>query len=114
MTPVKLAPRMLITVSSEPDGRLNPVMRGTSVKFVALCTEAAGLVTEMRPVRAPAGTVTRIDVAESTVIGAVTLTLPKVTAVTVPRLVPFRVTSVPTCPDAGVKGRDRGRADHRC
>ena len=50
----------------------------------------------MRPVSAPAGTVTLIDDGETSVMGAVTFTLPKVTAVAVPRLVPLRVTSVPT------------------
>jgi hypothetical protein len=41
---------------------------------VALCALGAGLVTAMRPVSAPDGTVTLIDVGETTVMGAVTLT----------------------------------------
>ncbi len=54
----------------------------------------------MRPLEAPAGTTTRTEVAESTVMLLTVVPL-KSTVVTVPRLAPESVTAAPTGPRAG-------------
>jgi hypothetical protein len=74
----------------------------TTVKFVALSPNPAGVVTRILPVAAPAGTVAVTCVAEFTVNG-VAATPPKLTAVAPVKFVPVIVTTVPAGPLAGVK-----------
>src|SRR6185503_11681213 len=78
-------------------------MRGATRKLAALVTgPPAGLTTAKRPVVAPAGIVTRNEVADTTVTGPALRPL-IVTPVTLARLVPLRVTTAPSAPTAGVK-----------
>lgn len=72
-----------------------------TVKFVLLVAVPPGVVTEIRPVFAPFGTVAVICVAELTAKPAVLL--PNITLVTFVKFVPVIVTGVPTGPLAGVK-----------
>jgi hypothetical protein len=74
-----------------------------TVKSVALvAVPPPEVVTRIRPVVAPVGTVAVICVAETTV-KVVAFTLLKLTAVTPVNPVPVMVTEVPTGPDVGVK-----------
>ena len=73
---------------------------GVTVKFVGELTAPLGVVTMIRPVTAPAGTMAVIRVDELTVKEA--LTPPKWTAVAPVNPVPVIVTEVPTGPLVGV------------
>ncbi|GAA4362042.1 hypothetical protein GCM10023185_29610 [Hymenobacter saemangeumensis] len=78
------------------------VLGKVTVKLLVLVAELLGVVSEIRPVVAPLGTVTVSSVAELTVnTGAFT---PLMATEVVPvRLVPVTVTTVPTGPLTGVK-----------
>jgi hypothetical protein len=80
------------------------------VKSVELVARAAAFVTLMRPVVARTGTLTRILVAETTVIVPAFMRL-NPTARAVVRFVPLMVTSVPTRPLEGVNELIDGRRD---
>ena len=72
-----------------------------TLKLVALVAVPADVVTVMRPVVAPVGTVARIEVSEFTVKLAPTPL--NATAVAPERFVPVMVTAAPTAPLVGVK-----------
>ena len=72
-----------------------------TVKLVAVVAVPPGVVTEIFPVTAPVGTVVVILVLEFTV--KVAATVPNLTAVAWDRLIPVRVTAVPTVPLGGLK-----------
>jgi hypothetical protein len=98
----KVAPAIVTVAPGVACEGVTVTMRGATRKSAALVTGPAGLATARRPEVAPAGTVTRIEVAETIVTG-LALTPLKVTPVTLPRLVPEIVTSVPSAPTVGVK-----------
>src|SRR4030095_4526111 len=102
VAPVRVPPEIVTGVPGVACDGVNETMRGATRKPAALVTGPAGLTTPMRPVVAPAGTGTRIEVADRTVTGPV-LTPLKVTLVTLARLVPFSVTSAPSGPTVGLK-----------
>jgi hypothetical protein len=96
--PVRVTPVPTAPSDGEKD---ESVGGGYTVKLVALTPVPTGVVTEIRPVTAPAGTVAVIDVAEAVwkVAAAVP---PKATDVAPVKLVPEMVTTVPSGPEAGV------------
>src|SRR5262249_34989347 len=59
VAPARLAPEMVTTVPTLPPVGEKPVMAGAvvTVKFAVLLAEPVGVVTEIGPVSAPAGTV---------------------------------------------------------
>jgi hypothetical protein len=71
------------------------------VKLVGLVAVPAGVLTVMRPVAAPAGTVVTIWVAVADTMAAGVP--PNATAVAAGRFWPVMVTVVPAAPEAGVK-----------
>src|SRR5262245_36598779 len=107
LTPRRLKP---LTVTLSPAMTLageKPVIFGSTLNRPVLCALAARFVTPRRPVVAPAGTVARSDVFESTV-SSVAGVPSKVTSVTPSKLVPLRATTVPTAPDAGANELSAG------
>jgi hypothetical protein len=83
---------------------------GRTVKSVALVAVPPAFVTLIRPIVAPRGTVTRMLVEETTVIGLAFVRLNR-TAVTFERFLPLIVTVVPTRPLVGVKELIDGAGD---
>lgn len=101
VAPVKVVPVMTTLVPGKPLAGENEVTPGAVVKSVALVAVPAELLTVIRPVVAPAGTVAVILVEELTVNCADTpLNATEEMAV---KLVPLMVTEVPGAPEAGVK-----------
>ena len=102
VVPVNPLPVMVTTVSVRPIVGVKEGIAGATItmKLAALNAVPAGLVTLMGPVLAPAGTVARICVLESTVnvVAAVPL---NATAPVPLNPVPVRVTCVPTTPLVG-------------
>ena len=83
-----------------------------TVKFVVLLAVPPGVVTEILPVTAPTGTLVVICVSELTVNDAV---LPEnFTAVACRKLVPVRMTCVPTGPLVGAKLVNTGKILKLC
>jgi hypothetical protein len=105
-TLAKLAPKMLTTVPTGPDGGVKLLMMGgvgpvvTMKSGVAVAVPAV-VVTVIGPVVAPAGTVAVICVVLATV--NVALTPLNRTFRTLAKLAPKMLTTVPTGPDGGVK-----------
>src|SRR5204863_2135385 len=64
VAPVNAVPVMVTEDPTCPDGGLNPVMVGTTLKMDAEVAVPAGMVTEMGPVVAPVGTLVVIFVSE--------------------------------------------------
>ena len=100
--PVKLVPLMVTEVPGGPEAGVNEVIVGATVtvKSVALVPVPAEVVTVMRPVVAPEGTVVVICVGELTVNGA--LTPSNLTVIVPENPVPVSTTVVPTGPLVGV------------
>src|SRR5439155_16760922 len=100
MAPVNAVPVMVTAAPTCPDGGLNPVMVGTTLKMDAEVAVPAGVVTVMGPVVAPVGTLVVIFVSEFTV----NVALVPLNAVSVAPVNPEPVTTteVPTCPVFGV------------
>jgi hypothetical protein len=103
VAPVKFVPVITTLAPTAPlAGEKFEIVGGeTTVKAVALVAEPPGVVTETRPVVAPAGTAAVIWVAESTenVVALVPL---NVTAVAPVKFIPVMTTLVPTGPLAGL------------
>ena len=99
----RLVPVMVTVVPTSPEVGVKLVMEGgpITVKLVVLVPVPLGAVTLTGPVVAPGGTVTVIDVAETTLndVAGVVLNL---TAVAPRKLVPVIVTVVPAAPVVGV------------
>ena len=101
VTPVKLAPAIATLVPGAPLGGVNPVIRGATVKLLALAAVPVGVVTWIGPVVALAGTAAMIRVAVFIeMLAEVPL---NVTDVAPARLVPLMVTLTPTAPLVGEK-----------
>ena len=60
VVPVKLVPVIVTVVPTLPDTGANEPIAGNTLKFVALVADPLGVVTEILPVSAPAGTVASI------------------------------------------------------
>ena len=101
VAPVKFAPLIVTLDPITPLGGERLVMRGATVKLVALVATPPGVVTVMGPVSALPGTVIVIWVAESTVKGA--LRPLSLTEVVLPRFVPVMATLTPIAPLPGEK-----------
>jgi hypothetical protein len=104
IVPVKSSPEMTTVLPTGPLVGLNDAIVGehcVTVKFVELVPVPTAFVTEMGPVVAPTGTTAVIRVEELTLkdVAAKPLNL---TAVAPVKLVPVRVTVVPTQPLVGV------------
>src|SRR5207244_13345157 len=98
-----LVPLMVTLVPARPLPGVKLVIFGRTLKTAApRGLVPTGLVTEILPVVAPAGTIALREVA-ITLVGAPALTPLNCTSVTESRLVPVIVTTVPTGPPAGVK-----------
>ena len=101
VAPVKFAPLMVTLAPTPPWAGVKLVIRGATVKLVALVTVPAGVVTLSVPLVALAGTVALICVPELDWIAASNpLSLTEVAPV---RAVPVIVTVAPTAPLLGVK-----------
>ena len=104
VAPVKFVPLIWTEVPTGPLVGLNDVIVGApvpvTVKFVELVAVPLGVVTEIRPVVAPEGTVALIRVAFCTV-KVVAETPLKRTAVAPVKFVPLIWTEVPTGPWSG-------------
>src|SRR6185369_17167539 len=101
VTPLNLAPVMVTGVPTVPSDGVNPVIVGgyLTVNDPALCPVPAAVVTLMRPVVAPAGTVALICAEDTTVkLAEVPLNLTDVAPL---KPLPLMVTVVPTGPLAG-------------
>ncbi len=99
--PVKLAPLIVTLVPITPLAGVKLVIRGATVKLVALVAVPPGVVTAIGPVVALPGTVIVICVPELTVKGAVRpLSLTEVAPL---KFVPVMVTVTPTPPLPGEK-----------
>src|SRR5438067_321136 len=107
---LKWFPTMLTTVPTGPRIGLKLVMTGgnnSTLKSEVLVAVPADVVTVMRPVVAPFGTMVEICVSLPMVnVAVVPLNL---TAVVPVKLIPVIVTPVPTAPAIGVKLRMTGR-----
>jgi hypothetical protein len=104
LAPVKLVPVITTLVPAGPPAGEKPEIVGgrTTVNELALVAVPPGVVTEMGPVVAPAGTAAVICVEESTL--KLTAPVPlNATSVAPVRLVPVITTLVPTGPVAGEK-----------
>ena len=103
VAPAKFVPLTVTLFPTAPLAGVKLVIVGglITVKLLALVVVPPSVATVMDPVVAPAGTVARIVVAESTV--KVALTPLNVTGVAPAKLVPLTATVVPTGPLAGVK-----------
>ncbi len=103
VAPVKFVPLIVTESPTRPLSGENDVMCGrelVTVKTFELTAVPPGVVTRIRPVSAPTGTVAVIFVAETTV--KVADLNRKVTEVTPVKFVPLMVTTVPTGPLVGV------------
>lgn len=100
LTPANPVPRITTDVPTGPFVGVNDVMAGATAKSFELVPVPAALVTLIRPVTAPVGTIAVILVDELTVNWA--CAPPKVTPVTPVKLVPVMVTEVPGAPEVGV------------
>ena len=109
--PARLVPVIVTTVPAAPLVGVKLVMTGRTTaeltaKLAVLVPVPPGVVTEILPVVAPTGTAVRIDVADMTVKGTETGTVPvapiKSTLVAPVKLVPVRVTLAPIPPVAGL------------
>ena len=100
VAPVKFAPFTTTVVPAVPVAGVKPVIRGATVKLVALVAVPPGVVTAIGPVVALAGTVAVICVLESTwKVAAVPLNLTQLAPV---NPVPVSVTPAPAAPLPGV------------
>lgn len=106
VAPVKFVPVITTEEPGNPIVGAMLVIFGKTLKVVVVVNEPAAFVTIIfEPLEAPAGTLTLIDVAETTVIApALVLTPPKTnsTSVTLFRFVPLMVIVAPTAPIVGV------------
>ena len=107
VAPAKFVPVMVTPKPRPPEVAVNDVTVGTvavavTVKLVADVAVPAGVTTVIRPVTAPVGTPTTIDVADTT-LNAVVATPPNVTDVAPVKFVPVIVTPSPRPPVAAVK-----------
>src|SRR5439155_699354 len=96
----RLKPLIVTVLPVTPVPGVKSVIFGVTLKATGLVPVPSGLVSCTRPVTAPAGTAAWTDVAVTIVAGTVWLRL-NVTSVTVPRLRPMIVTTVPTGPLSG-------------
>ena len=80
---------------------LKVIILGIGLKIPVLVVVPSGPITFIVPITASAGTVARIEVADSTV-KSVALVLPNCTSVAPDKPVPFIVTLVPATPLIGV------------
>ena len=112
VAPLKLVPVMVTAVPTLPEVGVKLEMTGgiTTVKELLLVAIPPGVVTEIKPLVAPVGTVTFICVAESTVKVDAVVPL-NVTAVVPVKFVPVTITAVPALPDPGVKPVMIGRGE---
>jgi len=101
VAPVKFRPVMTTDVPPVPWLGVKLETVGVTENCAVLVAVPPGLVTEIVLVEAPVGTVTVILVSETTVKAADTV--PNLTTVVPVKLVPVRVTTVPTGPLLGVK-----------
>ena len=102
MAPVKFVPVRIMVSLAAPLVGVKLVMVGAGVKLLALVAVPPGVVTEMVPVVAPVGTATVIwEIAFTVKLPA--LVPLNLTAVTPVKLVPVRITEVPTAPLLGLK-----------
>ena len=104
VAPVKLFPMMVTCVPTKPLVGVNELMLGgkVTVKLLELVAVPSIAVTWILPVVAPAGTLARICVLEST-MKLIAATLLNVTCVAVEKFSPLIVICVPIGPLAGVK-----------
>jgi len=102
VAPVKFVPVKIMESLAAPLVGVKLVMVGAGVKLLVLVAVPPGVVTEMGPVVAPVGTVKVIWEIAFTVklLAMVPLNL---TAETPVKLVPVRITAVPTAPLLGLK-----------
>src|SRR6266478_4628008 len=103
VAPVRVVPVIVTEVPAEPLVGLNPVTVGAgrvTVKLAVLVAVPPGVVTEIVPLLAPAGTVAVIWVAELTV--KLALVPLNATVVAPVRVVPVIVTEVPAEPLVGL------------
>ena len=109
--PVKLAPLIVTLVPITPLAGVKLVIRGATVKLVALVAVPPGVVTAIGPVVALPGTVIVICVPELTVKGAARpLSLTEVAPM---KFVPVIVTGTPAPAAYRGEAADRGREAHR-
>ncbi len=92
---------LIVTLAPATPLGVKLVMCGSTLKALVLCAVPARFVTLIGPVVAPSGTVALMEVAD-TIVGAPALTPLNATAVTLLRLFPAIVMTVPTAPLAGV------------
>jgi hypothetical protein len=110
VAPVKFVPVMVTIVPTSPLVGVKDVIVGSgigkvvTVKSAELVAVPSGVVTDILPVVAPAGTVAFTDVAVISVIVLTATAVPlNLIEVIPPKFVPLIVTTVPTIPLAGVK-----------
>jgi hypothetical protein len=102
VAPVKWLPEIVTSAPTTPLIGVNELMIGVSEKSVALIAVPPPVVTLILPEVAPAGTVARICVFESTVNVDAEVPL-NATALAPVKLLPVIVTIVPAAPLVGVK-----------
>ena len=103
VAPVKFVPEIVTAVPTPPEEGIKPEIAGggITVNELLLVAVPPGVVTEMVPLVATAGTAALICVADALEIDAVVPL--NVTAVAPVRFVPVITTGVPTLPDPGEK-----------
>jgi hypothetical protein len=101
VAPVKLRPVSVTDAPTVPEEGANEVTFGATVKFELLDPVPLGVVTEILPVVAPAGTVVVIEVDETTVNGVAAVVL-NFTAVAPVKFLPVIETEMPTAPLVGL------------
>ena len=96
-------PLIVTAVPGPPALGENVEIEGETVNGLADGAVPPGVVTEIVPVLAPAGTVVAICVPPASTVNVGWLVVLNVTAVAPVKLVPVRTTDVPTTPDEGLK-----------